>query len=96
MLNVSTPTLSGGRNPTGNGVAARRRLFPWFGLDAPHRRDQLGTHRRCSGGINHRLNEFGSTYLGELAGSDFALSGCVGMLYIVAALQWAPTQSGYE
>ena len=38
--------------------------------------------------INHRLNVFGSTYLGDVAGSDFALSGCVGMLDIVAALEW--------
>ena len=38
--------------------------------------------------INHRLNVFGFTYLGEAAGSDFALSGGVGMLDIVAALQW--------
>ena len=37
--------------------------------------------------INHRLNVFGSTYLGDLAGSDFALSGAVGMLDIIAALQ---------
>jgi para-nitrobenzyl esterase len=38
--------------------------------------------------INHRLNVFGYTYLGEAAGSDFALSGGAGMLDIVAALQW--------
>jgi para-nitrobenzyl esterase len=38
--------------------------------------------------INHRLNVFGFTYLGEQAGPDFALSGGVGMLDIVAALQW--------
>ena len=38
--------------------------------------------------INHRLNVFGFTYLGEALGSDFARSGGVGMLDIVAALQW--------
>ena len=38
--------------------------------------------------INHRLNVLGSTYLGEAAGTDFALSGSVGILDIVAALQW--------
>jgi para-nitrobenzyl esterase len=38
--------------------------------------------------INHRLNVLGFTYLGEQAGSDFALSGGVGMLDIVAALEW--------
>ena len=38
--------------------------------------------------LNHRLNVFGFTYLGEQAGSEFALSGGVGMLDIVAALEW--------
>ena len=38
--------------------------------------------------INHRLNIFGSAYLAELAGGDFAASGCTGMLDIVAALEW--------
>jgi para-nitrobenzyl esterase len=38
--------------------------------------------------INHRLNVFGFTYLGESEGSDFAPSGAVGLLDIVAALQW--------
>src|SRR4029450_2911974 len=38
--------------------------------------------------INHRLNVFGFTYLREAAGSSFALSGGVGMMDVVAALQW--------
>ena len=38
--------------------------------------------------INHRLNVFGFTYLGDAAGSEFALSGAAGMLDIVAALEW--------
>jgi len=38
--------------------------------------------------INHRLNVFGYTYLGDAAGPDFALSGGAGMLDIVAALEW--------
>jgi para-nitrobenzyl esterase len=38
--------------------------------------------------LNHRLNVFGATYLGEVGGADFALSGSVGMLDIVAALEW--------
>ena len=38
--------------------------------------------------LNHRLNVLGFTYLGEQAGTDFALSGGVGMLDLVAALQW--------
>ena len=38
--------------------------------------------------INHRLNVLSSTYLGEVAGPEFALSGDVGILDIVAALHW--------
>ena len=38
--------------------------------------------------INHRLNVFGFTYLGDVVGSEFALSGGAGMLDIVAALEW--------
>ncbi len=38
--------------------------------------------------INHRLNVFGATYLGEAFGPEFALSGSVGIQDIVAALQW--------
>jgi para-nitrobenzyl esterase len=38
--------------------------------------------------LNHRLNVFGFTYLAELAGADFAASGAVGMLDLVAALEW--------
>lgn len=38
--------------------------------------------------INHRLNIFGTAYLAELAGEDFAASGCAGMLDTIAALQW--------
>jgi len=38
--------------------------------------------------LNHRLNVFGYTYLGEAMGSDFAPSSSVGLLDIVAALEW--------
>src|SRR3954453_13177673 len=38
--------------------------------------------------LNHRLNVFGYTDVGGAMGSDFALSGCAGMLDLVAALQW--------
>jgi para-nitrobenzyl esterase len=38
--------------------------------------------------INHRVSIFGSAYLAEIAGDDFAASGCAGMLDIVAALEW--------
>ena len=38
--------------------------------------------------LNHRLNVFGHTYLGDAMGSDFAPSSSVGLLDIVAALEW--------
>ncbi len=38
--------------------------------------------------VNHRLNTFGYLYLGDIGGEPFAQSGNVGMLDIVAALEW--------
>jgi para-nitrobenzyl esterase len=38
--------------------------------------------------INHRLNAFGYLYLADLGGAQFANSSNVGMLDIVAALEW--------
>ncbi|MGH2508069.1 MAG: carboxylesterase/lipase family protein [Ktedonobacteraceae bacterium] len=38
--------------------------------------------------VNHRLGPLGFCYLGELAGEEYAASGNVGMLDIVAALAW--------
>ena len=38
--------------------------------------------------LNHRLNVFGALHLPRLFGDEFTESGCVGMLDIVAALQW--------
>jgi para-nitrobenzyl esterase len=38
--------------------------------------------------LNHRLNVFGHLYLAQLAGAEFAESGNVGMLDIIAALRW--------
>jgi len=39
-------------------------------------------------GVNHRLNAFGFLYLAEIGGPAYADSGNVGMLDIVAALEW--------
>jgi para-nitrobenzyl esterase len=39
-------------------------------------------------GVNHRLNAFGYTYLGDRVDERFALSGNLGQLDLVAALQW--------
>ena len=89
VLNVFTPALSGGRN---------RPVMVWLhggGFSSGSGSTPIldGTSLARSGDvvvvtINHRLNVFGFTYLGEAAGSDFASSGGVGLLDIVAALQW--------
>jgi len=89
VLNVFTPSLTGG---------AKRPVMVWLhgggfstgsgsgtildGTNLAHSRDVVVVS------LNHRLNVLGFTYLGEQAGSDFALSGGVGLLDIVAALQW--------
>jgi para-nitrobenzyl esterase len=38
--------------------------------------------------VNHRLNLFGYLYLVELGGAEYASSGNVGMLDLVASLEW--------
>jgi para-nitrobenzyl esterase len=89
MLNVFTPALGGGRKRPvmvwlhGGGFSSGSGSGPILdGTNLAHTSDVVVVS------INHRLNVFGFTYLGEAAGSDFALSGGVGMLDIVAALQW--------
>ena len=89
VLNVFTPAMSGG---------TKRPVMVWLhgggfatGSGSTHIVD--GTNLAHTGDvvvvtINHRLNVFGFTYLGEQAGSDFALSGGAGMLDIIAALEW--------
>ena len=39
-------------------------------------------------GVNHRLNGFGFTYLAEIGGEKYRDSGNVGMLDVVAVLEW--------
>src|ERR1019366_6223975 len=89
MLNVFTPALSNGnKRPVmvwlhGGGFSTGSGSTPILdGTSLAHNSDVVVVT------INHRLNVFGFTYLGEQAGPDFALSGGVGMLDIVAALQW--------
>jgi para-nitrobenzyl esterase len=88
VLNVWTPSVTGGKRPvmvwlhgggfsSGSGSSAIN-----DGTSLAHTSDVVVVT------INHRLNVFGSTYLGEAAGKDFALSGTVQMLDIVAALEW--------
>jgi para-nitrobenzyl esterase len=89
VLNVFTPALGSGRG---------RPVMVWLhgggfsygtGSDAILEGSNLARSRDVVVvTINHRLNVFGYTYLGDAAGSDFALSGAAGMLDIVAALEW--------
>jgi para-nitrobenzyl esterase len=39
-------------------------------------------------GVNHRLNVFGYTHLGDIAGEEYAHSGNAGQLDIIFALKW--------
>jgi para-nitrobenzyl esterase len=89
VLNVFTPEL---------GDTSKRPVMVWLhgggfstgsaseaiydGVNLAHKNDVVLVS------INHRLNVLSSTYLGEVAGPEFALSGCVGMLDILAALHW--------
>src|SRR5215831_9674469 len=89
VLNVWTPALGSGRG---------RPVMVWLhggGFSYGTGSDAIldGTSLARTGDvvvvtINHRLNVFGYTYLGEPGGSEFALSGGAGMLDIVAALEW--------
>ena len=95
VLNVFTPALGGG---------SKRPVMVWlhgggFATGSGSGAIIGGANLARTGdvvvvSINHRLNVFGSTYLGELAGSDFALSGGAGMLDIVAALEWVRENAG--
>ena len=89
VLNVFTPAVSGAsKRPVmvwlhGGGFSSGSGSTPILdGTRLAHTYDVVVVS------INHRLNVFGFTYLGELAGSEFSLSGGVGMLDIVAALDW--------
>ena len=88
VLNVFTPSVSSGKRP----------VMVWlhgggFASGSGSGRITDGTSLAHTSNVvvvtlNHRLNVLGSTYLGEAAGPDFAFSGSVGMLDIVAALEW--------
>ena len=89
VLNVFTPGLNDGRKRPvmvwlhGGGFASGSgsgRILD--GTSLAH------THDVVVVTLNHRLNVFGYTYLGDAMGADFAQSAAVGLLDIVAALQW--------
>jgi para-nitrobenzyl esterase len=87
FLNVWTAGLNDGR---------RRPVMVWLhgGFFAVGSGASVNGTRLASRGdvvvvsVNHRLNIFGYSHLGDLGGAEFAQSGNVGMLDIVAALKW--------
>ncbi len=91
VLNVFTPALATGKRPVmvwlhGGGFSSGSASRP---ILEGGRLAQLGDVVVVT--LNHRLNVFGFTSLGEAMGSDFAQSGAVGLLDIVAALRWVRT-----
>jgi para-nitrobenzyl esterase len=92
VLNVFTPAL---------GDARRRPVMVWlhgggFSTGSASRQILDGSRLAQRNDvvvvtINHRLNALGFSYLGEAMGADFAQSGAVGLLDIVAALRWVRT-----
>src|SRR5579871_2453170 len=89
VLNVFTPEVNGrSKRPVmvwlhGGGFATGSGSGPTYvGINLAHKNDVVVVS------INHRLNVLSSTYLGEAAGPEFALSGDAGILDIVAALHW--------
>jgi para-nitrobenzyl esterase len=87
VLNVWTPSVDDDH---------RRPVMVWLhggsfaaGSAAPYDLSKLAQFGDVvTVGVNHRLNAFGFLYLAELGGADFADSGNVGMLDIIAALRW--------
>jgi len=92
VLNVFTPEVRGS-----NG-SRRRPVMVWlhgggFSSGSGSGRILDGTslahtHDVVVVTLNHRLNVFGFTYLHDAMGPPFAASGAVGVLDLVAALEW--------
>ena len=89
VLNVWTPAVDDGRKRPvmfwchGGGFATGSGSSPVTeGANLAQRGDVVVVT------INHRLNVLGFTSLEEAGGPEFAASGDVGMLDIVAALEW--------
>jgi para-nitrobenzyl esterase len=87
-LNVWTPGVGAGRRPVmawlhGGGYSQGSGAFIIYdGANLACRHDVVVVT------VNHRLNVFGYLYLAELGGEKYAESSNVGMLDIVAALEW--------
>jgi len=88
VLNVFTPALGTGRRPVmvwlhGGGFSTGSGSTPILEGSS-----LAGTGDVVVVTINHRLNVFGYSYVGDAGGDQFALSGAAGMLDIIAALEW--------
>jgi para-nitrobenzyl esterase len=89
FLNVWTPGLNdGGRRPVlfwchGGGFFVGSGSDPWVEGSALCRRGDVVVVT-----VNHRLGPLGFLHLADLAGERYAASGNVGMLDLVAALEW--------
>lgn len=87
-INVWTPRADGGRRPVmlwfhGGGFEAGSASQPLYdGASLTKRGDVVVVT------INHRLNVFGHCHLAALLGADYASSGNVGILDLVAAMRW--------
>jgi para-nitrobenzyl esterase len=89
VLNVFTPAV---------GDRSKRPVMVWlhgggFSTGSASQPVVDGTNLARTGDVvvvslNHRLNVLGFTCLGDAFGPDFAASGAVGLLDIVAALRW--------
>jgi para-nitrobenzyl esterase len=89
VLNVWTPSLDGaGRRPVmvffhGGGLHFGSGNNPLWAGDGLARRGQV-----VAVTVNHRLGALGFTHLGGFLGEEYAASGNVGLLDLVAALEW--------
>jgi para-nitrobenzyl esterase len=95
MLNVWTPGLHDGKQRPvmvwlhGGGYLSGSGGLPYYdGMQLARRGDTVIVT------VNHRLNIFGYLYLGGIAGPEYADSGNVGMLDLIAALQWVQDNIG--
>ena len=88
FLNVWTPTADGKKRPVlvwfhGGGYNYGSGAWPVYdGRNLAAKGDMVVVT------VNHRLNAFGYLYLADRFGRDFAASGNVGNLDLVASLQW--------
>ncbi len=89
FLNVWTPSLGDGKKRPvmvwlhGGGFVCGSGAWPVYdGANLASKGDVVVVT------VNHRLNVFGHLYLGGLAGDAYAKSGNVGILDVVAALEW--------